>query len=138
MVRGPRRRTNGRETRHNLNPRSKCCFSHPTLGRSKPHYSINLHSTPHTSFRDLCDPSHFAATHGCRTVQQALSTSKELTWTQMATLKPREISRFGVNMRKELGTVFHNGGSHESVTIKYPCPRPGKSSTIMMSQDRSN
>uniref|UniRef100_A0A0E0J822 Uncharacterized protein n=1 Tax=Oryza nivara TaxID=4536 RepID=A0A0E0J822_ORYNI len=28
-----------------------------------------------------------------RTVEQALSTSKELTWTQMATLKPREISR---------------------------------------------
>uniref|UniRef100_A0A0E0BQG8 Uncharacterized protein n=1 Tax=Oryza glumipatula TaxID=40148 RepID=A0A0E0BQG8_9ORYZ len=23
------------------------------------------------------------------------------------------MSRFGVNMRKELGTVFHNGGSHE-------------------------
>uniref|UniRef100_A0A0E0BQG7 Uncharacterized protein n=1 Tax=Oryza glumipatula TaxID=40148 RepID=A0A0E0BQG7_9ORYZ len=63
----------------------------PTV--SKPHYSINLHSTPHTSFRDLCDPSRFVATHGCRTIQQALSTSKELTWTQMATLKLWEISR---------------------------------------------
>uniref|UniRef100_A0A0E0QEU4 Uncharacterized protein n=1 Tax=Oryza rufipogon TaxID=4529 RepID=A0A0E0QEU4_ORYRU len=29
----------------------------------------------------------------CTTIQQVLSASKELTWTQMAMLKPREISR---------------------------------------------
>uniref|UniRef100_A0A0E0GRI1 Uncharacterized protein n=1 Tax=Oryza nivara TaxID=4536 RepID=A0A0E0GRI1_ORYNI len=33
---------------------------------SEPHYSLDLHSTPHTSFQALCDSNHSAATHGCR------------------------------------------------------------------------
>uniref|UniRef100_A0A0D3HLD9 Uncharacterized protein n=1 Tax=Oryza barthii TaxID=65489 RepID=A0A0D3HLD9_9ORYZ len=38
----------------------------PRLDWSEPHYSLDLHSTPHTSFQALCDSSRFAATHGCR------------------------------------------------------------------------
>uniref|UniRef100_A0A0D9YGQ1 Uncharacterized protein n=1 Tax=Oryza glumipatula TaxID=40148 RepID=A0A0D9YGQ1_9ORYZ len=63
----PRRRTVGRKTRHHLILRSKCCSSHPKPRHwSEPHYSLDLHSTSHTSFQALCDSSRSAATHGCR------------------------------------------------------------------------
>uniref|UniRef100_A0A0E0BIM7 Uncharacterized protein n=1 Tax=Oryza glumipatula TaxID=40148 RepID=A0A0E0BIM7_9ORYZ len=63
----PRRQTVGRKTRHNLILRSKCRSSHPTPRRwSEPHYSLDLHSTPYTSFQASCDSSRSAATHGCR------------------------------------------------------------------------
>uniref|UniRef100_A0A0D3HL06 Uncharacterized protein n=1 Tax=Oryza barthii TaxID=65489 RepID=A0A0D3HL06_9ORYZ len=56
----------------------------------KLHYSFDLYNTPHTSPWAMCNPSRSAVTHDCREV---LSASKELMWTQMATLKPREILR---------------------------------------------
>ncbi|BAT12674.1 Os11g0147150 [Oryza sativa Japonica Group] len=40
----------------------------------------------------------------CTTVQQVLSASKELTWTQMATLKPQEILRGNVLTRRSEGS----------------------------------
>uniref|UniRef100_A0A0D9ZIQ0 Uncharacterized protein n=1 Tax=Oryza glumipatula TaxID=40148 RepID=A0A0D9ZIQ0_9ORYZ len=60
---------------------SKCRSSHPTPRRvqwSKPHYSLDLNSTPHTSFQALCDPSHSAATHGCRVTLSAPQTCIKL------------------------------------------------------------
>uniref|UniRef100_A0A0E0C285 Uncharacterized protein n=2 Tax=Oryza TaxID=4527 RepID=A0A0E0C285_9ORYZ len=71
---------------------SKCRSSHPTpqrVQRSEPHYSLDLHSTPAFGLYATLAALLSLTT----TVQQVLSASKELTWTQMATLKPREILR---------------------------------------------